>query len=191
MNISWEHPVVSNGVILEYHVAAIPVSSYSVSTVGVPMEWIFSNITKTTDLLGLQPGTQYNVSVRAKTTDGYGVSLSDVFSTEIGGKIKLMKKHETPKQMYLYLAPDKPEPPVVMKSANSTATIQLKPILPRHGPITAYRIIVVNEDAASIGVHEGSPLKNWAEANKENLPFYIAAELKPEVQSNYLQVFKL
>lgn len=96
MNISWEHPVVSNGVILEYHVAAIPVSSYSVSTVGVPMEWIFSNMTKTTDLLGLQPGTQYNVSVRAKTTDGYGLSLSDVFSTEIGGKIKLMKKHETP-----------------------------------------------------------------------------------------------
>ncbi|KAI9565171.1 hypothetical protein GHT06_008947 [Daphnia sinensis] len=161
MSISWEHPAVSNGVILEYHVAAIPLSSYSVSTVGVPMEWIFSNITTTTDLLGLQPGTQYNVSVRAKTTDGYGVSFSEVFSTEIG-------------------APDKPEHPVVMKSANSTATIQLKPILPRHGPITAYRIIVVNEDAAAIGVHEGSPLKNWAEANKENLPFYVAAELKPE-----------
>lgn len=72
---------------------------------------------------------------------------------------------------------------MVIKSANNTATIQLKPILPSHGPITAYRIIVLNEDTASIGVHKDSPLKNWAEARKENLPFYIGAELKPEVLS--------
>lgn len=188
MNIRWEHPLVSNGMIMEYHVAAIPVSSYSVSTVGVPMEWIFSNTTKRTDLQGLQPGTQYNVSVRAKTTDGYGIAVSDVFSTEIGGKIKLVKKPRTSNPIYLCPAPDKPEHPVVMKSANNTATIQLKPTLPRHGPITAYRIVVLNEDAVSIGVHGDSPLKNWVEAKNENLPFYVAAELKPEVLPNYLHV---
>ena len=83
----------------------------------------------------------------------------------------------------MYAAPDKPERPVVIKSVNNTATIQLKPVLPSHGPITSYRIIVLNEDAASIGVHKDSPLKNWAEAKAENLPFYIAAELRPEVCS--------
>ncbi|EFX71032.1 hypothetical protein DAPPUDRAFT_309238 [Daphnia pulex] len=161
MKITWEHPVISNGIILEYHVAATPVSSYSVSTVGLPMDWVFLNVTTITELPGLQPGTQYNITVKAKTMDGYGVPLSNIFNTEIG-------------------APDKPERPVVIKSANNTATIQLKPILPSHGPITSYRIIVLNEDAASIGVHKDSPLKNWAEANAENIPFYIAAELSPE-----------
>jgi hypothetical protein len=87
MTIVWEHPVTSNGVILEYHVAASPVSSYSVSTVGLPMEWVFSNTTTTAELPGLQPGTQYNVTVRAKTMDGYGVPISDILNTEIGGKI--------------------------------------------------------------------------------------------------------
>lgn len=86
MKIVWEHPIVSNGVILEYHVAATPVSSYSVSTVALPMDWIFPNSTTTIDLLGLQPGTQYNITVRAKTMDGYGIPLSDIFPTEIGGK---------------------------------------------------------------------------------------------------------
>lgn len=75
---------------------------------------------------------------------------------------------------------------MVIKSVNNTATIQLKPILPSHGPITAYRIIVLNEDAASIGVHKDSPLKKWVEAKAENLPFYIGAELRPEVCSKYI-----
>ena len=88
-------------------------------------------------------------------------------------------------------APDTPERPVVIKSSNNTATIQLKPILPSHGPISAYRIIVLNEDAASIGVHKDTPLKRWSDAKAENLPYYIAAEMKPEVYSNPLLLSKL
>ena len=86
MKITWEHPVVSNGIVLEYHVAATPLSSYSVSTVGLPMEWVFPNLTTTTELPGLQPGTRYNITVKAKTMDGYGVPLSNIFNTEIGGR---------------------------------------------------------------------------------------------------------
>ena len=91
MKIVWEHPIVSNGVILEYHVAATPVSSYSVSTVALPMEWIFPNSSTQVDLLGLQPGTQYNITVRAKTMDGYGIPISEIFPTEIGGKRNCIK----------------------------------------------------------------------------------------------------
>jgi hypothetical protein len=50
------------------------------------MDWVFSNVTTTTELPGLQPGTQYNITVKAKTMDGYGVPLSNIFNTEIGGK---------------------------------------------------------------------------------------------------------
>lgn len=188
LKIVWEAPQVSNGVIQEYHVSAIPISSYSVSSVALPIEWVFSNTTSTIDLLGLQPGTQYNVSVKAKTLDGYGIPLSEVFNTEIGGKICLSGTASSIiSYEILVSAPDKPEPPVVLSAANNTATIQLKPILPTHGPITAYRIIVMNEDATSIGVHKDSPLKTWAEAKSENLPFYITAELKPEVLVKYLK----
>lgn len=60
---------------------------YSVSSVALPMEWVFPNSTVSADLLGLQPGTGYNVSVKAKTTDGYGIPSVDTFTTEIGGTI--------------------------------------------------------------------------------------------------------
>ena len=85
LKISWEPPLVPNGVIIEYHVSASPVSSYSLSSVAQPMEWVFPNGSLTADLLGLQPGTGYNVTVRVKTTDGYGAPVSDNFHTEIGG----------------------------------------------------------------------------------------------------------
>lgn len=75
---------------------------------------------------------------------------------------------------------------MVIKAANSTATIQLKPVLPSLGPISGYRIIVVNEDAASLDVHKDTPLKGNTQALAEKLPHYIAAELKPEVCPFYL-----
>jgi hypothetical protein len=40
----------------------------------------------------------------------------------------------------------------------------------------------LNEDSASIGVHKDTLLKGWAEAKAEKLPYYIAAEMKPEVR---------
>jgi len=172
----------------EYHVTATPISSYSVNSVALPIEWTFSNSTSRTDLLGLQPGTKYNVSIKAKTMDGYGVPAYASFNTEIGGNLviifrTLLKFLLILTVFLLSLAPDKPDRPIVLKSANNTATIQVKPILPSHGPISAYRIIVLNEDSASIGVHKDTPLKRWSEAKSENLPYYIAAEMKPEVRN--------
>ena len=73
-------------VIQEYQVSAVPMSSYSLSSVASPMEWLFPNSSLQQDLLGLQPGTNYNVSVRAKTLEGYGTPIFQTFSTEIGSK---------------------------------------------------------------------------------------------------------
>ena len=49
---------------------------------------------------------------------------------------------------------DKTDRPIILKSTNNTATIQVNPILSSHGPISTYRIIVLNEDSASISVHK-------------------------------------
>lgn len=70
---------------------------------------------------------------------------------------------------------------MVLKAANNSVTVQLKPVLPYLGPVSGYRIIVVNEDATVLNVHKDTPLKSYDEAAAEKLPHYIAAELKPEV----------
>lgn len=86
LQIRWQHPQITNGPVLEYHVSAAPVSSYSVTSVSLPLEWHFQNSTTSTELLGLQAGTKYNISIKAKTTDGYGTPLYESLTTEIGGK---------------------------------------------------------------------------------------------------------
>jgi len=86
LRIKWEPPIIPNVVIQEYQVSAVPVSSYSLSSVASPMEWLFPNSSLQQDLLGLQPGTNYNVSIRAKTLEGYGTPLSEIYNTEIGSK---------------------------------------------------------------------------------------------------------
>ena len=78
-------------------------------------------------------------------------------------------------------APDKPQAPIVTESVNRTVTVQLKPVLPTLGPISAYQIIVLNEDNAAIGINKGTVLKSMSVAAAENLTQYITAELKPEV----------
>jgi len=161
LQIKWEPPVIPNVVIQEYQVSAVPMSSYSLSSVASPMEWLFPNSSLQQDLLGLQPGTNYNVSVRAKTLEGYGTPIFQTFSTEIG-------------------TPDKPQAPIVTESVNRTVTVQLKPVLPTLGPISAYQIIVLNEDNAAIGINKGTVLKSMSVAAAENLTQYITAELKPE-----------
>ena len=86
LKIEWEPPLISNGVIQEYQVSAVPVSSYSVSSVASPMEFVFPSSSSKEDLLGLQPGTDYNVTIRVKTVEGYGIPSSQIYSTEIGSK---------------------------------------------------------------------------------------------------------
>ena len=85
LKVSWEQPAVLNGEVYEYHVTAWPVSSYSLESVFLPMEWTFPNNSLSVDLTGLQPGSQYNISVQAKTVEGYGTAVSGIYSTEIGG----------------------------------------------------------------------------------------------------------
>lgn len=86
LKIKWEPPAISNVGIQEYQVSAVPTSSYSLSSVALPMEWSFPNSSLQQDLLGLQSGTNYNVSVRAKSLEGYGTPVSKIYSTEIGSK---------------------------------------------------------------------------------------------------------
>lgn len=59
--------------------------------------------------------------------------------------------------------------------------VKLKPVINDNGPVTSYRIIV-SSDGGSFFEH--SQLKSWSEAQNISDPYYIAAEIRPEVVQN-------
>ena len=79
---------------------------------------------------------------------------------------------------FFFSDPDRPQAPIITQSVNRTVTIQLKPVLPNLGPVSAYQIIVLDQDSA---FDQDAPLKNFAQASKEKRHQYITAQLKPEV----------
>ena len=73
----------------------------------------------------------------------------------------------------------------MVKSANNQETLQLKPVLPTLGPVSKYLIVVVNEEVGSLRLHQDTQLKSAAEARTSNLPYYVTAELTPQVRRFY------
>lgn len=73
----------------------------------------------------------------------------------------------------------------MVKSANNQVTLQLKPVLPTLGPVSKYLIVVVNEEVGSLRLHQDTQLKSAAEARTSNLPYYVTAELTPQVRRFY------
>jgi hypothetical protein len=76
--------------------------------------------------------------------------------------------------------PEEPEVPKIVKRNKGQIVIQLSPAVNENGPITAYRIVVVY----GVGQSEfrKGMLKSFHEAESEGIPYYITAELKPQVR---------
>jgi len=80
---------------------------------------------------------------------------------------------------YIFVVPDEPSVPRVLSRDDSSITIEIEPAKNTNGPISAYQIIVVDETIPS--AFNESQLFPYAMAQKEGLPYYIAAELSPDV----------
>jgi len=81
--------------------------------------------------------------------------------------------------------------PKVISRGDSSITIEIEPAKNTNGPISAYQIIVVDETVPS--TFNESFLYAYAMAQKEDIPYYITAELSPDVRlkmTNFLFVFK-
>lgn len=52
-------------------------------------EWTFYNTTYRSDLVGLHPGTRYNISVWAITNEGHTDPSTKMVWTEVGGKTNI------------------------------------------------------------------------------------------------------
>lgn len=57
--------------------------------------------------------------------------------------------------------------------------VQLSPVINNNGPISAYRIAVINEDMNQILQIEN--LKSYRDAMTEGFGYYITGEIRPQV----------
>ncbi|KAF7210689.1 transcript variant X5 [Nothobranchius furzeri] len=118
---------------------------------------------------GLHPGTTYLVSVRARTTKGFGQTALTEITTNISAPV--------------FDYEDIPSP---LSESESTITILLRPALGRGAPVSAYQVVVVEEDGSrqvrrrELGTVDCFPTPNsHNEAQAKGSPHYYTAELTP------------
>ncbi|XP_054280027.1 putative inactive tyrosine-protein kinase Wsck [Macrosteles quadrilineatus] len=160
IGLQWEPPDAANGNLSLYYITANASETFSQSPVH-PRSWTYPASLTRVGLLSLSPGTQYNVSITAANEFGAGRSANILVWTQIK-------------------EPSPPESPEVVKKDKGTITVRLKPAINEFGPISKYRIIVSEEET----FFDHKYLKSWYEYKKEDLPYYIAAELSPESVTN-------
>lgn len=72
-----------------------------------------------------------------------------------------------------------PPQPVIVSNDGNKMQIKISPVTNNNGPVTAYRIVVVNSDE-KMGFQQDVVLP-YEEAKNNGLSYYIAAELFPYV----------
>lgn len=155
LDIKWT-PVASTSV-TQYTVRASPVQSYG-PVLGPSQEWKYTSA-RQAGLLGLHPGTLYNVSVWADTADGPSEATSLLAWTEIG-------------------EPDTPPTLDIISRDGTKMSVQLSPGSSSKGPVTGYRLVAF--ERSSLMAFSEERLAGHKEATEAGTPFYVAAELGPE-----------
>ncbi|KAK3884162.1 hypothetical protein Pcinc_011562 [Petrolisthes cinctipes] len=165
LHITWEPPAEGLSEILEYQVTAIPVYTYSTTDYPRPLTWQFSGNSRKALLTGIQPGTKYNVSVKAMSAKGLGYAQTSEMWTKVG-------------------KPEIPATPQLISRTPTTITVQLQSVPPTNGPVTAYQVVVIDETVTV----ELQPelLDTYAAAQMQELPYYITAQFLPD---NFMSTF--
>ncbi|KAG5265094.1 hypothetical protein AALO_G00261350 [Alosa alosa] len=173
--LKWEEPVEPNGLITQYEISyqSIESSDPSVNVPG-PRRTVSKLRNETYHMFsGLHPGTTYLVSVRARTSKGFGQTALTEITTNISA----------PSFDY----DDVPSP---VSESESTITVVLRPAMGRGAPVSAYHVVVVEEDGsrqvrrralAQPGQQDCFPVPlSHSEAQAKGAPHYYTAELAPD-----------
>ncbi|KOB74400.1 putative tyrosine-protein kinase Wsck [Operophtera brumata] len=158
LRVRWMPPS-AHSYISGYVVRAAIIKTFSDLTL-IPLEWRVSNETYQTELLNLQPGSIYNISVAAVNMDEEGTNITIKAETEIG-------------------TPDPSPPDIDVKSRHGDRMVVHIPEAKNvNGPVSMYRIVV------SIELYQQGliidTLGNYSYATDNGLPYYITAELDPD-----------
>lgn len=155
VDIQWT-PVASSTV-SQYKVRAVPLKNYG-PTLGDPLEYTYTDASRA-ELLGLSPGTLYNVSVWADTGEGITESTSILAWTQVG-------------------APNVPATVEMVSRNGASMIIRLARGTSSKGPVTGYRVVAFEK--SSLMEFKPERLAGVQEAADAGTPFYIAAELGPD-----------
>ncbi|CAG9789565.1 unnamed protein product [Diatraea saccharalis] len=141
-----------------YVMKAIVTETYA-DVILPPLEWRLSNNTFFNELLNLQPGSTYSVSVAALNYDEEGPNITTTVTTIIG-------------------TPD-PSPPEIefRDRKGDRMVIHIPKAKNVNGPVSMYRVVVSVELYQQGYITE--TLGNYTYANEQGLPYYITAELDP------------
>uniref|UniRef100_A0A8C6TUM6 Protein tyrosine phosphatase receptor type Ua n=1 Tax=Neogobius melanostomus TaxID=47308 RepID=A0A8C6TUM6_9GOBI len=169
--LKWEEPVEPNGLITQYEISyqSIESSDPGINVPG-PRRTVSKLRNETYHMFsGLHPGTTYLVSVRARTTKGFGQTALTEITTNISAPV--------------FDYEDIPSP---LSESESTITVLLRPALGRGAPVSAYQVVVVEEDGSrqkkrrELGSSDCFPTPNsHSEAQAKRAPHYYTAELAP------------
>ncbi|XP_071224252.1 receptor-type tyrosine-protein phosphatase U-like isoform X4 [Salvelinus alpinus] len=174
--LKWEEPVEPNGVITQYEISyqGIESSDPGINVPG-PRRTVSKLRNETYHMFsGLHPGTTYLVSVRARTAKGFGQTALTEITTNISAPVF-----------------DYEDVPAPLSESESTITVLLRPALGRGAPVSAYQVVVVEEDGSrrirrkrrrrELG--SGSDCfpvpASQVEAQSKGTPHYYTAELPP------------
>ncbi|CAH0562539.1 unnamed protein product [Brassicogethes aeneus] len=157
LKISWSEPE-SFVELTSYKIRAKLLKTFSTFPPMSP-EWVYSNKTFQTDIITLHPSSIYNLSITSVSPDGEGAAIYSDVKTEIG-------------------EPDNPpSPPELLSNDGSQIKIKMMAVTNNNGPVSAYRIVVVNNDVKESFNKDN--LMSYDAAKRMGLTYYTAAELNP------------
>ncbi|CAH1268400.1 PTPRT [Branchiostoma lanceolatum] len=161
--VQWKPPLQPNGVIQGYKVSCKGLAShdpdYDPAKDVYPVEKLATEFHHVFE--GLYSGTDYAITIRARTKKGYGDTAFKNCSTTIA-------------------EPPTPEAPLpVGEAKDNTVSLELKPVLPKNGPISAYYVVVQGNNQLRFLDNQGEML-DYHEASDQGKPFYITAMFSPD-----------
>ncbi|XP_035229855.1 receptor-type tyrosine-protein phosphatase F-like [Stegodyphus dumicola] len=163
INITWQPPILKNGAITGYKVIYRPLSTLDPvfnATPFISLEKEVGGDVTDISLQDLHPSTEYNITVQAKTSAGYGRPA------EIKTWTVILGDHVSPSVRAVEVEATNDTIPILFSTTGSTSV---------------YKYQVIVEDARNSEPIDEDLLSDFDTAVvKQKLPYYIAAELDPQ-----------
>ncbi|XP_043471705.1 putative tyrosine-protein kinase Wsck [Leptopilina heterotoma] len=158
LKVTWQPPDNPNGNLTSYTLRAEVIKTFAsnpLPPIEIKVEGGYSN---TTIFQGLQPGTEYNISVVAHNLNGFSDPVFNTDRTLIG-------------------PPNKPETPRLIEKKGKTMLIELTRGFSENGPITFYQIVVVQPGIfPPTGNDIAYPSYEQTVNKEDDLGYYVTAE---------------
>uniref|UniRef100_A0A1B0FBF7 Tyrosine-protein kinase Wsck n=1 Tax=Glossina morsitans morsitans TaxID=37546 RepID=A0A1B0FBF7_GLOMM len=146
--------------ITNYRIKSELTKTYSSLPLFQPPEFFIQNTQTEIEITDLYPATEYNISVETICEGNKKCGTSYLSASTLIGEPSPI-----------------PAQPIILKTTDSTITIQIDPIRNDNGPVNKILIIVERMDDTISQAFDAKLLGTLQEAEDSGLPYYIAAEL--------------